>query len=211
MREPFNGLSHLGGAFLSCAALPLLVGPVWDNPVALTGFLVYGLSLVVLYTASTLYHLPPLRPDQIPRFMALDQSAIYLLIAGSYTPICLVSLDRSIGWTLLCQVWAIALAGIGLRIFWKQAPVWLCFVLYLLMGWLCTTVLGPLQHALSPAGTAWLFAGGLIYTVGAIIFASKRPRLWPGVFGSHELWHVCVLGGSACHFVVMLVYVQPFG
>lgn len=209
IREPFNGLSHLLGVLLSLAGLLALVFQAPGKPWHLTGFGIYGVTLVLLYMASTLYHSLPVNPRQVERLLMLDQVAIYLLIAGTYTPLCLVPLRGPWGWSLLGVVWGIALVGITLRIAWRSAPEWIAVVLYLLMGWLCTAVLRPLGQALPPAGLAWLFAGGIVYTVGAAIFAAQRPRLWPGRFSSHELWHCFVLGGSACHFVLMLCFVAP--
>lgn len=209
VREPFNGLSHLAGALLSLAGLLFLVALSVGKPWHLTGFAVYGISLVVLYLASTLYHSLPGTPQQVGRLLAFDQVAIYLLIAGTYTPLCLVPLRGPWGWSLLAVVWGIALVGIALRIGWRGAPPWLPVVLYLFMGWLSLAAVQPLASRLPSAAMAWLFAGGVVYTTGAVVFALQRPRLWPGVFSWHELWHVFVLGGSACHFVLMLAFVMP--
>jgi hemolysin III len=186
-----------------------LVAISLGKPWHLAGFAIYGASLVALYAASTLYHSLPVCPRRVEQLLVLDQVAIYLLIAGTYTPLCLVPLRGPSGWSLLAVVWGIAALGITLRLAWRTAPEWISVVLYLVMGWLALVVLQPLGRALAPPGIAWLFAGGLVYTAGAAIFASQRPRLWPGVFSSHELWHVFVLGGSACHFVVMLLFVAP--
>jgi hemolysin III len=211
VREPFNGLSHLAGVLLSLAGLLLLLALSAGKPWHLTGFAVYGTSLVVLFSASTLYHSLHVGPRQVERLLAFDHVAIYLLIAGTYTPLCLVPLRGPWGWSLLGVVWGIALVGIVLRLAWKTAPPWLPIPLYLLMGWLSVVALGPLGSALPAGAIGWLFAGGVVYTVGAAVFAFQRPRLWPGVFGSHELWHLFVLGGSACHFVVMLRFVAAVG
>jgi hemolysin III len=123
--------------------------------------------------------------------------------------VCLVPLRGTWGWGLLAAVWGIALVGIAMRIAWRTAPPWLAIVLYLLMGWMSVSALGPLTKALPAEALRWLFAGGVVYTIGAAVFASKRPRLWPGVFSSHELWHCFVLGGTACHFVMMVRFVAP--
>lgn len=209
VREPFNGLSHLAGALLSVAGLLFLAALSVGKPWHLTGFVVYGSSLVVLYLASTLYHSLPATPARLQRLLVFDQVAIYLLIAGTYTPLCLVPLRGPWGWSLLGVVWGIALLGITLRVAWRAAPSWLPMLLYLLMGWLCVVALQPLASALPAGAIHWLLAGGIVYTLGAVVFALQRPRLWPGTFSSHELWHVFVLGGSACHFVLMLGFVAP--
>lgn len=209
VRQPFNGLSHLAGAVFSLIGLIVLAVVSAHKPWHLAGFLIYGASMVLLYTASALYHSLPATPSQVRQLMAYDQVAIYLLIAGTYTPVCLVTLRGPWGWGLLAAAWAIALVGITLRLAWRSAPVWLPIVLYLVMGWMSVVALKPLGAALPAPGMGWLFGGGIIYTVGAVVFAAKRPRLWPGLFGSHELWHVHVLAGSACHYVMMLLFVAP--
>ncbi len=209
IREPFCGLSHLGGAALSLVGMVTLMGLSWKKPWHLTAFAIYGASLVFLYLASTLYHSLDGCPRRIGKLLMLDQVGIYLLIAGTYTPICLVSLRGPWGWSILAIIWSIALAGIAVRVFWRAAPEWLCIAAYLVMGWLCVIAGRPLAHALPPAAFAWLFAGGVTYTVGAVVFATQRPRLWPGIFGSHDLWHCFVLAGSACHFMVMVQGVLP--
>jgi len=211
LREPFNGLSHLAGAGLSLAGLLLLVSMSQGKPWHLTGFAVYGVCMMLLYIASALYHLLPVEPRRVEQLLMWDQVGIYLLIAGTYTPVCLVSLRGPWGWGLLAVVWTIALVGIALRIGWKGAPPWLCIAMYVVLGWLCVVALPDLQRVLSPAGLLWLFAGGMLYTVGSIVWAMKWPRLWPGKFESHELWHLFVLGGSACHFMMMLWFVLPSG
>lgn len=207
VREPFNGLSHLTGMLFSVAGLLWLVAVSLGKPWHLVGFLIYGLSSVILYLASTLYHSLPLTPRRRDHLLIFDQVAIYLLIAGTYTPLCLVPLRGPWGWSLLSLVWTIALAGIILRVTWRSAPIWLPVVLYLVMGWLCVGVLQPLRTALPEAALGWLLAGGIVYTVGTVIFALQRPRLYPGVFSSHELWHCFVLAGSACHYVLMVRFI----
>ncbi|MGV3724618.1 MAG: PAQR family membrane homeostasis protein TrhA [Actinomycetota bacterium] len=209
IREPFNGLSHLLGALLSIAGLVVLLVFSQGKPWHTTAFSIYGGSLILLYTASALYHSLPVQPHHIRRLLVFDQVAIYLLIAGTYTPLCLVSLRGPWGWSLFGVIWAIAVVGIVLRICWRSAPAWLPVVLYLVMGWLSVVAGQPLGAALPPSGIGWLFAGGVVYTIGAVIFASQRPNLWPTKFGSHGLWHVMVLGGSACHYVLMLFFVLP--
>jgi hemolysin III len=207
VREPFNGLSHLLGVVLSAAGLVVLQLVSQGKPWHQTAFAIYGASLLLLYAASTLYHSLPVGPRGIQQLLAFDQTAIFILIAGTYTPVCLVPLRGPWGWSLLGVIWGIALVGIVLRLAWRSAPAWLPIALYLLMGWLCVVAAKPLAGSLPAQAVGWLFAGGIVYTIGAVILSADRPRLWPGVFGSHELWHLFVLGGSACHFVVMLRFV----
>lgn len=133
---------------------------------------------------------------------------IFVLIAGTYTPVCLVVLRGPWGWSLLGTVWGLAVAGIVMKLFWMTAPRWLSTLLYILMGWLVVVAFVPLVEALPMQGILWLSAGGFFYTLGAVIYAIKRPNLVAGVFGFHELWHLFVMAGSFCHFWVMLHYVM---
>jgi hemolysin III len=209
IREPFNGLSHLIGAVLGIAALVVLVCLARGKPWHVSAFAIYGATLILLYLASALYHLLPVSERGVERLRTVDRVGIYLLIAGTYTPLCLVPLRGAWGWSLFGVVWGLALLGSLCEIVWRRAPHWLGVVLYVLMGWLIVVAAGPLTRTLSGAGLAWLIAGGVVYSVGTVIFATERPRLWPGVFSSHELWHLFVLGGSACHFVMMVRFVAP--
>ena len=208
-KEPFCGVSHLLGIALSIAGMIVLLCFSAGKPWHAAAFAVYGASLILLYTASTLLHTLPHCPRRFERLLVFDQVAIFFLIAGTYTPLCLVTLRGPWGWSLFGVVWGLALAGAAARIFWRGVPLWLPQVLYLVMGWLCLVAFDPMARALSLQALGWLVAGGIIYTVGAVIYATERPRLWPGRFGSHDLWHVFVLAGSACHYVFMLGFVAP--
>jgi hemolysin III len=209
LREPFCGFSHLTGAALGIVALIVLVSLARGKPWHLSAFAIYGATLILLYLASALYHSLPVSERHIARLRILDHVGIYLLIAGTYTPICLVALRGAWGWSLFGVVWGLALLGSLCAILWRTSECWLGMGLYALMGWLAMIAPRPLMETLTGAGFAWLLAGGIIYTVGAVILAIDRPRLWPGVFGAHDLWHLFVLAGSACHFVVMLRFVAP--
>ncbi len=204
IREPFSSLSHLAGLGLSVAALAVLAVLAAGSAWSVTGVVIYGASLIVLYLASTLYHALPVTPRWERRLQQFDHIGIYLLIAGTYAPVCLIVLRGGWGWSLLGVEYALAATGIGITLLWKEAPAWVRMVLYLLMGWLALIAIYPLAQALSPGTFAWLVAGGVVYSVGALIFALDRPHLWPGRFSAHDLWHVFVLGGSICHFVVVL-------
>jgi hemolysin III len=204
IKEPFCGLSHLAGAVLSVVALVALLILAKGRPWHVVSFAIYGASLILLYTASTLYHSLPLAPHHVDRLRRFDYLAIFLLIAGTYVPICLVPLRGAWGWSLLGVEGGMALIGIGAVLFRRRLPEALCMLLYLAMGWLAVIALPPLRQALPPGAIAWLLAGGIAYTLGALILATDRPHLWPGKFSAHDLWHLCVLTGSACHFAVML-------
>jgi hemolysin III len=194
---------------LGIAALVVLVSRARGKPWHLSAFAVYGTTLILLYLASALYHSLPVSERGIRRLRTFDRVGIYLLIAGTYTPLCLVPLRGGWGWSLLGVVWGLALLGSLGEIAWRAAPEWVGVALYVVMGWLAVIAIGPLMRTLTGAGLAWLIAGGIVYSVGTIIFATGRPRLWPGAFSSHELWHLFVLGGSACHFVMMVRFVAP--
>ena len=210
LREPVSGLTHLVGVVLALVGLGVLLvrasgaGRV-DQFVA---FGVFGCSLVALYAASTLYHLLPVSPATVARLRKLDHVAIFVLIAGTYTPICVLALEG--GWSVgvLGLVWTLALCGGLLKVFWMDAPRWLSVGLYLAMGWLAVIAASAIFQAVPPGGIAWILGGGLIYSVGAVIYGLKWPDIRPGVFGFHELWHLFVLAGSACHFWAMLRYIS---
>lgn len=206
IREPINGLSHLLGLVLAGAGTLMLLGMA-SRPEQLAGFGIYGSTLILLYAASTLYHTLPLPERPLRALRTLDHIAIYFLIAGTYTPIALVTLDNRLGWTLLAVVWLIAAAGIPFKLFFLDAPVWLSTATYLVMGYLAVVAIIPLARAVSWGGVLWLVAGGIAYTIGAVIYSRQRPNPFPGWFGHHEIWHVLVLIGSACHFAFMVYHV----
>ena len=209
LREPFCGISHGVGAALSLVGLVVLLVISRGRPWHVVSFAIYGVSLVLLYTASALYHSLRVAPRNADRLMRFDHSAIYLLIAGTYTPVCLITLRGTLGWSIFGVEWGLALTGILTTLLWKSAPDWFRVVLYLIMGWLIAATLGPLRAAL-PAQAFWgIIAGGVTYSVGTVIFAIDRPHLWPGRFSAHDLWHLFVLGGSACHFVTMARFIAP--
>lgn len=211
LREPVNGLTHLVGALLAVAALVVLV---WLAVRAgaieqVIGFGIFGVSLTALYTASALYHLLPLSAAGVERLRRLDHMMVFVLIAGTYTPVCLIALGGAWGWGLLGLIWALATGGIVLKICWMRAPIWLSTLLYVVMGWVAVIAGPALFRALPIGGLLWIIAGGITYTVGALVFALDRPHLFPGRFDAHALWHVFVLGGSACHFWVMVRHIAP--
>lgn len=206
IREPFNGASHLLGLLLAGAGTFLLLRMA-SGPWQLAAFSIYGATLILLYGASTLYHMLPISERPLRALRILDHIAIYFLIAGTYTPIALVTLHNRLGWGLLAAVWLIAAAGIPFKLFFLDAPVWLSTGTYLAMGYLALVAVVPLAQAVSVSGLLWLVAGGIAYTVGAVIYARERPNPFPGRFGHHEIWHLLVLTGSACHFAFMIFHV----
>jgi hemolysin III len=206
IREPVNAWSHLVGLVLATAGTAVLLRLAHSHAQTVA-FAVYGGSLVLLYAASTLYHALPLPPHRLRPLRTLDHIAIYFLIAGTYTPVALVTLHGPWGWALLAAAWAIAIAGIPFKIWWLDAPIWLSTATYLAMGYMALLAAAPLAAAVSLGGLVWLVAGGVAYTIGAIIFSRERPNPFPGVFGHHEIWHLLVLVGSGCHFAFMVFHV----
>jgi hemolysin III len=211
-REPVSTVTHGIGVLLSIAALIALLilahGRVWQ----IVSFALYGATLITLYTASTLYHGVKGNKSTTDALRRFDYCAIYLLIAGTYTPVCLVALHGICGWRIIGAEWSLAAVGIIAALLWRTAPDWLRVALYLVMGWMIVIVFPTLKAALPPGGVAWLIAGGIVYSLGTVVFATNRPHLWPGKFSAHDLWHLFVVGGSVCHYVLMATFIArlPF-
>jgi hemolysin III len=208
--EPFSCYSHLVGVLLAISGLVVLLGLSRGDPWRLVAFSIYGASLILLYLASTVYHWLLLPIAQRKWLNRIDHVAIFLLIAGTYTPVCLVTLRGGWGWSVFGVVWGVALAGMILKLFFRSLPRWISASLYLGMGWTAVVAVVPLVRAFPPPALLWLLAGGLLYTAGAVIYATRRPNPFPRVFGFHEIFHLFVLGGSISHFVFMLRWVAPF-
>ena len=207
-KEPFNCYSHLLGAVLATAGLIALILQS-ESPWHVVGFSVYGGSLILLFAASTISHGLSLSPRGDDLLRRLDHAAIFILIAGSYTPVCLVTLRDDWGWGLFALVWSAAIAGVVLKLFFDHLPRWSTTVLYLGMGWVAVVAVVPLVRNVHLGGLAWLLAGGLLYTFGAIVYVTRRPDPFPDTFGFHEVFHVFVLAGSGAHFTFMMRYVVP--
>jgi hemolysin III len=209
-RDPFSGLSHLFGALLGCVALVYLVrrSAAAGGLDSAIPFVIFGVSAIFMYSSSAVYHLLHVSDATRKTLRRIDHTMIFLLIAGSYTPYCMIALKDSHGTELLAAVWGIAVLGLIVKLFWMHAPRWLSTALYIFMGWIALSALFPLSRTLSAEGLFWLFAGGLFYTVGAIIYAVKRPDPLPPHFGFHEIWHLFVLAGTASHFysITTLLY-----
>lgn len=211
VKEPFNGISHLAGA-----AAAALVTVLMARQAALRGgaraslpFIVYGASMVLLYLASGTYHLLDVGERLHVLLRRFDHISISLLIAGTYTPICLVALRGRLGAIVCWVVWGLAAAVILTDVFWLEAPRGIKTALYVALGWVAIWVLVPLERAVGWAGMAWMLAGGVVYSAGALLYALKRPDPWPRVIGFHGIWHLFVLGGSACFVVMVWRYVLP--
>ncbi|MDD5369485.1 MAG: hemolysin III family protein [Anaerolineaceae bacterium] len=211
LRDPVSGLTHLAAALIAALGTGIVLVSVRGDGVRMLALLIYGLSLVFLLSASATYHLVSAPPRAALALRKMDHAAIYALIAGSYTPFCLVLFAGFWRWGLLAMVWAMALTGIGVKIFVIQAPRWVTTGVYLLMGWLSVLAAGEMLRTLPTAGLVWLALGGASFTVGAVIYILKRPNLFPGVFGFHELWHIFVILGCLSHFIAIVISVAPVG
>ena len=211
VKDPGSALTHFIGMIMAAiAALPLLaVAARHDSYHAVAAFAIFAGSMILLYAASTIYHTFNISEKMNKILRKADHMMIFILIAGSYTPICLLVLGGRTGLILLAIVWAFAIAGILIKAFWVFCPKWVSSVLYIGMGWTCVLAFTQLLNSLSPAAFGWLLAGGIIYTVGGVIYALKLPIFnnKHKYFGSHEIFHLFVMAGSACHFVVMYAFV----
>jgi hemolysin III len=209
LKDPLSGLTHLFGIILSIIGLVLLVyrAAVAGKPWHVVTFAIFGASMICLYTASTLYHWLPLSDKGTGILRKFDHTMIFILIAGTYTPICLIPLRGPWGWSLFGCIWGLAILGIGFKMIWFKAPRWLSTLIYIVMGWLVIIAIWPLIQLLPLAGLMWLLAGGLFYTMGAVIYGIKKPNPWPGVFGFHEIFHIFVILGSFSHFWMMYRFI----
>ncbi|HMX18865.1 MAG TPA: hemolysin III family protein [Anaerolineales bacterium] len=211
--EYFNSISHLIGAILSISALTVLVSQaaIADKPIHVVGFAIYGVSLFLSFLFSCLLHFFLLFGKYLRVFGILDHNAIYILIAGTYTPFCLTIFSGATGWVLFGVIWSLAVFFITLKsIFFTKISVLMSNISFLLMGWIIVFLIGPIYTQLGMGAISLLITGGLFYTVGALIFAYGKPNPFPPYFGNHEIWHLCVLAGNATFFFVMLFYVLPF-
>lgn len=201
-RDPASGFSHLMGAVLSVLGLILLLHTAIDNGNAwqIVSFSIFGASLILLYSTSATYHLVRASEKVINVLRKLDHIMIFILIAGTYTPISLILLRGAIGYTLISVIWSLALLGLLFKVFFLNAPRWLYTAIYITMGWLVIVAIFPLYQAVSLGALMWLVAGGVFYTVGGVIYGLKKPNLIPGWLGFHEIFHILIILGSLSHF-----------
>ena len=213
IKDPGSAITHFIGMMMALfASTPLLIRAA-NNPdrIHLISLAVFITSMVLLYMASTVYHTLNLSERSNRILRKIDHMMIFVLIAGSYTPVCLVVLGNAAGYRLCALVWGIALAGILIKAFWITCPKWFSSLLYIAMGWVCVLAFTQILNSLPPAAFGWLLVGGIIYTIGGIIYALKLPifNSRHKNFGSHEIFHLFVMGGSICHFIMMYVFVAP--
>ncbi|AGK96945.1 PAQR family membrane homeostasis protein TrhA [Clostridium pasteurianum] len=209
-REPVSGLTHLFGVGISIVGLIILINYTLklDNLTHISAFVVFGVSLILLYSASSVYHLTSASQKVIKVLRRIDHSMIYILIAGSYTPICLIALRGKLGLSILVIIWCLAIFGILVKNFWFNAPRWLSTFFYIFMGWLVIVAIFPLAKVLTGIALTWLVVGGISYTIGGIIYGLQLPKMKNKYFGSHEIFHIFVLLGSFCHYWLVLKYVS---
>lgn len=211
VKDPGSALTHFIGMLLALfASAPLIIkaarAPGYTHVLALTIFII---SMILLYAASTIYHTLDISPKVNQILRKVDHMMIFILIAGTYTPVCMLVLGDRTGWTMLALVWGIAIIGMLINALWITCPKWFSSLIYIAMGWVCVLAFGKITTALPRPAFFWLLAGGIIYTVGGIIYALKLPifNTKHKNFGSHEIFHLFVMGGSLCHYVMMFAYV----
>ena len=208
-RDPLSGLTHFIGMLFSIYGLiALLTRSVGENSTYHTvSFSIFGGAMILLYTFSTLYHWLPLEGEKLLLFRKIDHIMIFVFIAASNTPICLISIRGVWGWSVFASVWAFTLGGFFLKIFWLNAPRYLYTAIYLIMGWMIVAAIYPLSKIMQLEGILLLALGGVFYSIGAVIYAMKKPDPFPNKFGFHEIFHLFIMAGSLCHFLMVYYYI----
>lgn len=210
IREPINGFTHLGGAVLSLIGLIAMVTKTISNNLSvidITAVIIFGISLILLYSASATYHLVVASDKVIAMLRRIDHAMIFILIAGSYTPFCLIALKGIKGYSMFILVATIAICGVLFKMIWFNCPRWISTSIYVGMGWLSLAIVVPLYNSIPLGGIVLLILGGVFYTVGAIIYGIKPEALKLKHFGYHEIFHMFILLGSLCHFISVFKYV----
>ena len=211
IKDPGSAITHFIGMLMAIfAAIPLLLKAAREpSKIYIIAIAVYAASLILLYAASTTYHTFDKSRKVNTILKKIDHMMIFILIAGTYTPVCLIVLGNKSGYRMLSLVWGIAIVGIIINALWINCPKWFSSVIYIAMGWVCIMAIRQIVAALTPAAFAWLLAGGIIYTIGGVIYALKLPifNSKHKNFGSHEIFHLFVMGGSFCHYMMMYGYV----
>ena len=204
LREPVNSLTHWAGAVLALIGLIALLVISWGTLAKVISLTIYGTSLIFLFSASATYHMVQAKEKALELFRKIDHAAIYCLIAGTYTPFCVIAFSGFWQWGMLSMIWSLALIGILVKVFYIRAPRWLNAGIYLIMGWLCVAAIGQMLAVLPVWVLGWLFVGGVVYTLGSIVYVTKIFNFVPGVFGFHEIWHIFVMLAAAAHFIAVL-------
>ena len=210
--RPWSAITHgVGAALAVIGTVVLLVGTALGggNAWKLVSFAIYGLSMTGLYTASTLYHCINTTVQGRIALRKFDHASIYFLIAGSYTPVCLIALRGGWGWSIFGVIWGLAIAGLFMSLFWINCPRALTSVIYIAMGWVGIVALYPMWLIMGPRGLVWLLTGGVLYTIGGVLYALKWPGRNNPRFGCHEVFHVFIVLGSVAHFVMYHRVLMP--
>lgn len=211
IREPFNAYTHLFGAIVALAGTVLLILDSTIDPVSYKlSFIVYGITVFLMFASSALYHTVRVSERTEEIYRMIDHIMIYLVIAGSYTPICAIALDGEWRLGMLIGIWIFAVAGVLKKIFWLNAPRWFSTGLYLLMGWIAIIIFPQIWDVVPKGFSFWIIIGGLFYTIGAIIYGLKKPDPAPSWFGHHGIWHLFVIGGAFSHFWAIYNYLPGF-
>ena len=213
IKDFWSAVTHFIGMVVAIIGMPILLikaASYQASSLTMISFMIFMLSMILLYGASASYHSFHVSNHVDMILKKIDHSSIFILIAGSYTPICLTALKDTVGPMLLTMIWIIAIAGIVFKVFWVTCPKWVSSVMYSLMGWLCIMFLPQILSAVSARAFAWLLAGGIASTIGAVIYALKPKLLASKSFGNHEIFHCFVLLGSLCHYIFVLNYLTMF-
>ncbi len=209
-REPINSLTHLTGAILSLIGLIALLIKVFSLNGTLIDYIAissFGLSMILLYSASATYHSVISTDSIIKKLKKVDHSMIFVLIAGSYAPLCLIALQNSIGRTLFAAVLICGLVGIVFKLCWVTCPRWVSSTIYIGIGWFAVFAIYPLTKVLASTGIFLLILGGILYTIGGVIYALKKDKIKIGLFGTHEIFHIFIMLGTLCHYLCVFFYV----
>lgn len=210
-REPFNAYSHLLGALISLIWMGFLMVSAANAPIShKAAFLIYGITVFLMFFSSGVYHTLNVRLKIEETFRKLDHIMIYLVIAGTYTPLCTILLDDGWRFGMLLGIWLFAAAGIIKKIFWINAPRWSSTAIYLLMGWVAVIIMPLFWNELPHSFTYWIALGGIFYSVGAVIYAVQKPDPFPNTFGFHEIWHLFVIAGAFSHFWAIYYYLPGY-
>ncbi|EKN66187.1 hemolysin III family channel protein [Neobacillus bataviensis LMG 21833] len=210
IREPINGLTHLAGAifaFVGLLAMVIKAASTTPTPLALSAVIIFGVSMILLYSASATYHMVIARANVIAFLRRLDHSMIFVLIAGTYTPFCFISLNGKTGAILFSIISGVAISGVVFKMMWFNCPRWISTALYIAMGWMIVFVFSPLTGSLNPVGLFLLVLGGIFYTIGGIIYGAKPKFLELKYLGFHEIFHIFIMLGSLAHFLSVYLYV----
>jgi hemolysin III len=207
-REPASGFSHLVGAVLALVGLIFLLynGIKNQNVWQIVSFSIFGASAILLYSTSAIYHLVKASEKVITLLRKLDHMMIFVLIAGTYTPICLTLLRGKIGYIALAILWSMTFMGIFFKIFFINAPRWLYTGIYLIMGWMAVFIIVPIYKVTGIGAVLWLFIGGVFYTIGGVIYGLKKPNLIPRVLGFHEIFHIFIILGTVSHYFMIYIF-----